>query len=86
MRAVVPKTLRQMLMKGVHGGPFAGHFSGDRLYKTLVYVTSFSLHELLLYNNLIVQKNLICCRTFPIFFTLDTNVEWPFYNRTISTE
>ena len=35
-RAVVPKTLCEMVMKGVHGGPFAGHFSGDRLYKTLV--------------------------------------------------
>ena len=35
-RAVVPKTLCEMVMKGVHGGPFAGHFSGDRLYQTLV--------------------------------------------------
>ena len=35
-RAVVPKTLRDDVMRSVHGGPFAGHFSGDRLYKTLV--------------------------------------------------
>ena len=36
MRAVVPKTLCEMVMKGVHGGLFAGHFSEDCLYKTLV--------------------------------------------------
>ncbi len=35
-RAVVPKTLREVVMKSVHGGPFAGHFSGDRLFKTLM--------------------------------------------------
>ena len=36
-RAVVPTALREKIMQSVHGGgPFAGHFSGSRLYKTLV--------------------------------------------------
>lgn len=35
-RAVVPKNLRKRIMESVHGGSFAGHFSGNRLYKVLV--------------------------------------------------
>ena len=34
-RAVVPKLLRDQIMKEYHGGSLAGHFSGPRLYKTL---------------------------------------------------
>ena len=35
-RAVVPKSLRERVLKSVHGGCFAGHFSANRLYRTLV--------------------------------------------------
>ena len=35
-RAVVPDHLREEIMQSVHGGPFAGHFSGNRLFKVLV--------------------------------------------------
>ena len=35
-RAVVPKSLRDQVMQGVHGGRFAGHFSGNRLYSVMV--------------------------------------------------
>ena len=34
-RAVVPKHLRGKVLEHYHGGPFGGHFSGDRLFKTL---------------------------------------------------
>ena len=34
-RAAVPGHLREEVMKSVHGGPFAGHFAGPRLYKVL---------------------------------------------------
>lgn len=34
--AVVPDHLREEIMQSVHGGPFAGHFSGNRLFKVLV--------------------------------------------------
>ena len=34
-QAVVPKMLREQIMKENHGGSMAGHFSGPRLYKTL---------------------------------------------------
>ena len=35
-RAVVPKHLRDQIMKENHSGIMAGHFSGNRLYNTLV--------------------------------------------------
>ena len=35
-RAVVPQQLRQKIMQEYHDGCLAGHFSGPRLYKTLV--------------------------------------------------
>ena len=35
-RAVVPKHLREEIMKENHSGIMAGHFSGNRLYNTLV--------------------------------------------------
>ena len=35
-RCVVPTHLRAHLMEENHGGPFAGHFSGEKLYKALV--------------------------------------------------
>ena len=35
-RAVVPRSLREKIMQSVHGGSFAGHFSGNRLYQVLV--------------------------------------------------
>ena len=35
-RAVVPDHLREEIMQSVHGGLFAGHFSGNRLFKVLV--------------------------------------------------
>ena len=34
-RAVVPRHLRHDILKDVHSGPFGGHFSGPRLFKTL---------------------------------------------------
>ena len=34
-QAVVPKILRDQIMKEYHGGSLAGHFSGPYLYKTL---------------------------------------------------
>ena len=34
-RAVVPDQLRQQILKENHSSPHAGHFSGQRLYKTL---------------------------------------------------
>ena len=34
-RAVVPEHLRHTVMEENHGGPMAGHFSGNRLYSTL---------------------------------------------------
>ena len=34
-RAVIPKHLRQQILKEAHSGPFGGHFSGTRLFKTL---------------------------------------------------
>ena len=37
-RAVVPGHLRERVMKEVHGGPFSGHFSGNRLYNVLACV------------------------------------------------
>ena len=35
-RAVITKSLRQQVMGDVHAGHFAGHFSGQRLYASLV--------------------------------------------------
>ena len=35
LRAVVPKHLRKRVMEQNHGGPYRGHISGDRLFKTL---------------------------------------------------
>ena len=35
-RVVVPQQLRQKVMQDYHDGPLAGHFSGPRLYKTLI--------------------------------------------------
>ena len=35
-RAVVPHHLKERLIKSVHGGPLAGHFSNNRLYNLLV--------------------------------------------------
>ena len=35
-RAVVPQQLRQKIMQEYHDGRLVGHFSGPRLYKTLV--------------------------------------------------
>ena len=35
-RAAVPSHLRSQLMEEIHSGPFAGHFSGEKLYKALV--------------------------------------------------
>ena len=35
-RAVVPDHLKERLIKSVHGGPLAGHFSNNRLYNLLV--------------------------------------------------
>ena len=35
-RAVVPTSLREKLITSIHGGPLAGHFSNNRLYKLLV--------------------------------------------------
>jgi len=35
-RVVVPRHLQDTLMSEYHGGVMAGHFSGARLYKTLV--------------------------------------------------
>ena len=35
-RCVVPLQLRQQVMEEYHSGPLSGHFSGDKLYKTLV--------------------------------------------------
>ena len=35
-QAVVPQQLRQKIMHEYHDGCLAGHFSGPRLYKTLV--------------------------------------------------
>ena len=37
-RAVVPSHLRERVMKEVHGGPFSGHFSGNRFYNVLARV------------------------------------------------
>ena len=37
-RAVVPGHLRERVMTEVHGGPFSGHFSGNRLYNVLTRV------------------------------------------------
>ena len=34
-RAVVPSHLQQQIMAEIHGGVMSGHFSGNRLYKTL---------------------------------------------------
>ena len=34
-RAVVPKSLKDKVMRETHGGPFSGHFSGQRLFKVL---------------------------------------------------
>ena len=34
-RAVVPKHLREELIKQFHSGPFAGHFTGPRIYNAL---------------------------------------------------
>ena len=34
-RAVVPKHLREELIKQLHSGPFAGHFAGPRIYSAL---------------------------------------------------
>ena len=36
-RVVVPQQLRQKIMQEYHDGRLAGHFSGPRLYKTLVW-------------------------------------------------
>ena len=36
-RCVVPSHLRQQVMEEYHSGPLSGHFSGDKLYKTLVH-------------------------------------------------
>ena len=35
-RCVVPKQLRTQLLEENHSGPMAGHFSGEKLYKSLV--------------------------------------------------
>ena len=35
-RTVVPHHLKERLIKSVHGGPLAGHFSNNRLYNLLV--------------------------------------------------
>ena len=35
-RCVVPRQMRQRLLEENHSGPMAGHFSGERLYKSLV--------------------------------------------------
>ena len=35
LRAVVPQHLRGKIMEHHHGGRFGGHFSGDRLFKTI---------------------------------------------------
>ena len=35
-RVVVPRHLRQDILEENHSGPMAGHFSGERLYKTLM--------------------------------------------------
>ena len=35
-RAVVPEQLREQILKEYHSGPMSGHFSGPRLYSTLV--------------------------------------------------
>ena len=35
-RAVVPEQLREQIFKEYHSGPMSGHFSGPRLYSTLV--------------------------------------------------
>ena len=34
-RAVVPEALQVELLQSSHGGPFSGHFSGQRMYNTL---------------------------------------------------
>ena len=36
-RCVVPSHLRQQVMEEYHSGPLSGHFSGEKLYKTLVH-------------------------------------------------
>ena len=35
-RAVVPKSLQQRLLEETHSGPFGAHFSGQRMFNTLV--------------------------------------------------